>query len=208
MRRGFEQLYNQKGACMAKRQEGLSFYTRKKKVSPSVIREIFGILFGIFTAIFIAVVLTYFFGMTTNVVGDSMEPTVYNGQTIYVDRFAYMLATPERGDVIVFLPNGNKNTHYYVKRVIAVPGDVVVIKNGICYVNGEESDYVTVKILDAGIMENEVTLGSGEYFCLGDAPNSGEDSRSANIGMVKLADIKGRAWLHLKCEQDTIGFIA
>ena len=192
---------------MAKKYNGLSFYTRKKKISPSIFREIFGVLFGIFAAMFIAVVLVYFFGMTTNVVGNSMEPTVYNGQTIYIDRFAYMLATPQKGDVVVFLPNGNKNTHYYVKRVIATPGDKVVIEDGICYVNGEESEFVTIKIMDAGTVENEVTLGSGEYFCLGDDPNSGEDSRSANIGMVKISDIKGRAWLHLKCEEDSIGFI-
>ena len=192
---------------MAKKHNGLSFYTRKKKISPSIIREIFGVLFGIFAAMFIAVVLNYFFGMTTNVVGNSMEPTVYNGQTIYINRFAYMLATPQQGDVIVFLPNGNKNTHYYVKRVIAVPGDTVVIEDGICYVNGEESEYVTIKILDPGTLENEVTLQSGEYFCLGDDPNSGEDSRSANIGMVKTEDIKGKAWFHLKCEEDGYGFI-
>lgn len=192
---------------MAKRHNGLSFYTRKEKISPSIIREIFGVLFGIFAAIFIAVVLTYFFGMTTNVVGVSMEPTVYNGQTIYIDRFVYMLSTPKKGDVVVFLPNGNKNTHYYVKRVIATPGDKVFIEDGICYVNGEESDLVTIKIMDPGIMENEITLESGEYFCLGDDPNSGEDSRSANIGMVKTEDILGKAWLHLGHEEDSLGFI-
>lgn len=187
--------------------KGLTFYQRKKRMNFSVMKEIFSYLFIILFAIFLGAVMTYTFGMSTNVIGVSMEPTLGNGQTIYINRFAYTLATPKVGDVVVFLPKGNQNTHYYVKRVIAGSGDTVVIREGICYVNGSRSPYVTEKILDAGIAEVEFTLEGGEYFCLGDNVNNSEDSRSANIGPVKSKDIIGKAWLYSGGETDEIGFI-
>ena len=189
------------------RQKGLYFYKRKKKISSAVLREIFNWIFGILAVIFIAFVLVYFFGMTTNVVGVSMEKSLSNGQGILIDRFVYVLSTPKEGDVIVFLPNGNENAHFYVKRVVAVPGDEVYIQNGILYVNGNESKWIDDKILDSGIVENPLTMQSGEYFCVGDNINNSEDSRSANVGPVKESDIIGRAWLRLSCENSGMGFI-
>ena len=111
------------------------------------------------------------------------------------------------GDIVAFLPNGNKNSHYYVKRVVAGPGDKVRIADGTLYVNGQESKWVTERILDAGIAENEIILGNKEYFCIGDNPNNSEDSRSANIGPVEEGDMIGKAWFHLKSGTDGIGFI-
>lgn len=189
------------------RRKGLSFYQKKKKINPGILRDIFGTLFGMAVAVFVAFFLVYFFGMSTNVVGPSMEPALYNGQIIYVNRFAYALSTPEIGDVVLFYPNGNVNTHYYVKRVIAEPGDTVLIRGGVCYVNGEASPYVTTFILDGGIASSELTMGTGEYFCIGDNPNNSEDSRSANIGTVKDTDILGRVWFCLGDAGGTLGFV-
>ena len=145
--------------------------------------------------------------MTPRVVGMSMEPTLENGQQIFIDRFLYVLSSPKAGDVVAFLPNGNENSHYYVKRVVAGPGDKVRIADGTLYVNGQESKWVTERILDAGIAENEIILGNKEYFCIGDNPNNSEDSRSANIGPVEEGDMIGKAWFHLKSGTDGIGFI-
>ena len=189
------------------RNKGLSFYKRKKKISSSAVREVLIVLFGMAAAVFIAVVLPFFFGTYTNMVGMSMEPQLYNGQRVYVNRFSYLLATPKTGDVVVFLPNGNTNTHYYIKRVVAVPGDTVLIQNGVLYVNGIASSWVDVKIMDPGIAEVEFVLELGEYFCMGDNPGSSEDSRSANIGPVNEQDIIGEAWLHLGSEDIGIGLV-
>jgi len=189
------------------RNNGLSFYRRKKKISTAIVKEIFSYIVGICIAVFVAVVLVYFLGMSTHVVGVSMEPTLYNEQKILINRFGYVLATPKQGDVVVFLPNGNENAHYYVKRVVAVPGDKVWIKDGVLYVNGLASAWCTEKILEPGIAENEFTLESGEYFCIGDNPNNSEDSRSANIGPVSDVDIIGEAWFHFQSEAEGIGFI-
>lgn len=186
---------------------GLNFYKRKKKISPLAVREVFVVLFGMVAAVFIAVVLTYFFGTYTNMVGASMEPGLHNGQRVYVNRFSYILSTPEIGDVVVFLPNGNTNTHYYVKRVVAGPGDTVLIQNGVLYVNGAESLWADVKILDAGIAAVELTMQQGQYFCVGDNPGSSEDSRSANIGPIREQDIIGEAWLHLGSDEGGMGLV-
>ncbi len=189
------------------RSKGLSFYKRRKKISSAMLREIFSWIFGIFTAVFIAGVLNLFFGMTTNVVGVSMEPVLYSGQQIFVDRFFYLISAPKRGDVVVFLPNGNENSHYYVKRVVAVPGDRIVINGGVLYVNGLESEWVSAYIAEPGIAENDFTLNSGEYFCIGDNPGGSEDSRSANIGPVKETDIIGKVWFHARYGEQGMGFV-
>ena len=191
---------------MAK-QRGLSFYRRKKKIGSAIFREIISYILGIMIAVFLAIVIIYFWGMSTKVIGDSMNPVLFNGQTIYIDRFSYMLSNPKAGDVVVFLPNGNENEHYYVKRVIAVPGDTVRIQDGICYVNGEESEHITQTISEAGIAENDILIENGSYFCIGDNPDNSEDSRSANIGLIKDADILGKAWFHARIEEIGMGFI-
>lgn len=187
--------------------KGLIFYKRKKKISTASIREIFSWIFGIFTAVFIAVVLNLFLGMATRVVGVSMEPALYNGQQVFINRFLYLLTTPKRGDVVVFLPNGNENAHYYVKRVVALPGDSVEIRDGVLYVNDEESEWVTDRIADAGIAASRFILGQGEYFCIGDNPDNSEDSRSANIGSVNETDIIGKVWFRAPCDELGMGFV-
>ena len=186
---------------------GLSFYSRKKKVSSGLFIEILSWIFGVVFAIFLAGVLVYFFGMTTRVVGDSMEPTLYNEQTVLVDRLSYVFSTPKSGDVVVFLPNGNEKSHYYVKRVVAGPGDTLRIEDGTLYVNGLETEWPMDIILDSGILDKEMTMERGTYFCIGDNPNNSEDSRSANIGPIKEADIYGKVWFHLKASNDGMGFV-
>lgn len=162
-----------------------------------------------FVAIFLAFALTYFVGMRTSVVGDSMEPALYNGQEILINRFTYKLSSPKRGDVIVFLPNGNQKTHYYVKRVIALPGETVQIIGGKVYIDGivldEDENFDT--IIDPGIAGNEITLGADEYFVLGDNRNSGEDSRSGNIGAINKSNIIGQAWYRFKHEESEMGLV-
>lgn len=178
-----------------RRAKGLSFYRRRKKISTTIVHEILSYAAGILIAAFLAFVIVYFVGIRTSVIGVSMEPALYNGQEILINRFAYKLANPKAGDVVVFLPNGNQNTHYYVKRVVAVPGEKVQIRDGILYVNGNAVEDDTYDLIaDAGIAEHEIKLGNDEYFVMGDNCNSSEDSRSGNIGPVSRDDIMGKAW--------------
>lgn len=162
----------------------------------------------IMATILVAFVLVYSIGMKTSVIGVSMEPTLYNGQSILVNRLIYNLFSPKNGDIVIFFPNGNQNAHYYVKRVVAVPGETVQIRDGKLYVNGviyEEVEYD--KIADAGIVDNELVLEEDEFFLLGDNINNSEDSRSGNIGAVKRENILGKVWFHMAAVDSGIGFM-
>ncbi len=194
---------------MARRSKGLTFYEKKKRVSKDMVREILVTIFYCFAAVLLAFVLVFLVGMKISVIGVSMEPALYNGQEIFINRFIYKLFQPGRGDIIAFLPNGNQNSHYYLKRVVGLPGERVQIIGGYVYIDGELLDEGDTydKISDPGIAENEVILGSDEYFVLGDNRNSSEDSRSGNIGPVKKETIAGKAWFHLSSEKEPMGFV-
>lgn len=193
---------------MAKK-KGLTFYEKEKKISKAMIKEIFWMIFYCFAAVLLAFVLVFSVGMKVAVIGVSMEPGLYNGQEILVNRLVYRLSSPKRGDVVVFLPNGNKNSSYYVKRVVGLPGETIQIIDGYVYIDGrfyaEDENYD--KIADAGIAETSLKLGEKEYFVLGDNRNNSEDSRSGNIGAVHADTIQGKAWFHLACGEENMGLI-
>lgn len=194
---------------MAKKKRGLSFYRKKKVVNKELVNTVLVYVFWGLVMTFIAFVFVYCFGIRTSVIGVSMEPELYNGQEVFIDRFTYFFTKPKSADVIVFLPNGNKNAHYYVKRVVAVPGDSIIISEGILYVNDSlYSDSLIVdKIENPGITENMIILGEDEYFVIGDNINNSEDSRSSNVGVVKKEYIIGKAWFRLAAEEVGMGFI-
>ena len=181
------------------RKKGLQFYQKEKKINSAIIKDMFELLIGTVVVVFLAFALVFYLGMRTSVIGNSMEPTLSNGQEILINRFRYLFTSPDRGEVVVFLPNGNTNTHYYVKRIIALPGETIQIIDGQIYIDGilTAQDERFDEMADPGIAENEIRLGDGEYFVLGDNRNSSEDSRSGNIGTVKEYDIIGKAWFHL-----------
>lgn len=191
------------------RRSGLNFNKKRRKIEAAVVKEVFSWIIGIFSAILLAFVVVYCVGMTTSVIGISMKPTLENGEKIMVNRFVYKISSPKQDDVIVFVPNGSLNSHYYVKRVVGTPGDTVQIIDGHLYINGElyenEDDYD--EMAQAGIAENKITLKKGEFFVLGDNRNNSEDSRSANIGIVNKKNIIGKAWIHLGAGDNTIGFV-
>lgn len=179
-----------------RRKSGLNFGKQKKKINMAVVKEVLTWTVEIALTLLLAFTFVYFVGLRTSVVGQSMAETLNSGDEILVNRFVYKVTNPKPNDIIVFLPNGNEKSHYYVKRVIAVPGDTVLIQNGTVYVNGEAFDEeISVdSIEDAGLAEEEITLGTDEYFVLGDNRNNSEDSRYANIGNIKKEYIIGKAW--------------
>lgn len=184
------------------RRKGLTFYQKKNKINPNLIKDIFEMIVGSVIAVFLAFVIVFSIGMRTSVVGDSMEPVLHNGQEILMNKVVYRLSSPKRGDVIVFLPNGNQNSHYYVKRIVGLPGEKVQIKDGNVYINGAllEEDEIFDNIVDAGIAQNGLELATDEFFVLGDNRNSSEDSRSGNVGAVKRETIIGKAWFRMSKE--------
>lgn len=179
--------------------DGLNFGRQKRKINVTAVKEVFSWMIEILLAIVLAFTFVYFIGLRTSVVGQSMSPTLVSGDEILVNRFVYKVTDPKRGDIIVFLPNGNEKSHYYVKRVIGVPGDTVLIQNGAVYINGEvyKEEIEAAAIEEAGLASEEITLASDEYFVLGDNRNNSEDSRYANIGNIKKDYIIGKAWFRV-----------
>ena len=193
-----------------KRRSGLNFARkRRKKINIKALREVLSFGFWIVISVFLAFVFVFAFGYRTNVVGSSMEPNLLSGQKILINRLVYQISSPKFYDVIAFVPNGNEDSHIYVKRVIGVPGDTILIKDGYIYINGiklsEDSSYDVIK--DPGIAEAEIYLSDDEYFVLGDNRNYSEDSRSGNIGVVKKSYITGKVWFKLSKNLENLGFV-
>ncbi len=187
---------------------GLNFQPGKRGMNLERIKGATAWVCEIILAVAIAAVIVYFMGVRISVVGQSMSGTLENGDTVLVNRFEYKLFQPKPNDIIVFLPNGNEKSHYYIKRVIAVPGDTVQIIDGKVYVNGEPfAEEIEDPYIENGLLAQEpIVVGEDEYFVLGDNRNNSEDSRYANIGNVKKEHIEGKAWL-LVSPLDKLGFI-
>jgi signal peptidase I len=183
---------------MRRKRSGLNFGKQRKKFNMPLFKEILSWIVELAIVIVMAYVLVSSFGCRTSVVGQAMESQLQSNDQILVNKFVYMLTKPKTGDVVVFLPNGNEKSHYYVRRVIGTPGDTVQIINGAVYVNGTiyNEDIDVAAIEDAGLAADELTLGKDEYFVLGDNRNNSEDSRYANIGMVKKEYMLGKAWFY------------
>ncbi len=150
-----------------------------------------------FFAVVAAAFIINSFVITRDVVsGNSMYDTLSDGDLIMVDLISYRFASPGRYDIVVFPSPYEKNANI-VKRVIGLPNETVRIDDeGKIYINDREINdrYGSETILDAGLASGRgVTLGSDEYFVMGDNRNDSLDSRSYEIGNIKKKRIKGKA---------------
>lgn len=169
---------------------------RKKRFHFDMIRPIGMWVIKIAVVCLFAFVFVWYFGQRVSAVGDSMSPVLRNGDITLVNRIIYDASAPKRGDIIVFKPNGNENSHYYIKRIIGLPGETVEFIEGAVYIDGEklEEDYETTDIKDVGVVTEKIELSGDEYFVLGDNRMNSEDSRMADVGNVKRSYIYGKAW--------------
>ncbi|MCF0127724.1 MAG: signal peptidase I [Pseudobutyrivibrio sp.] len=179
-----------------KNKSSLNFRRRRRQINKLKIGKIFLFLLETSIMILLAYATVDAFGRQIEVSNASMEPTYGSKQMVLVNIYAYSFFEPEVGDVIVFKPKANVNANYSVKRIIAGPGDTVLIKKGRLYINGERLTTGAGKeyINDSGMAASELTLPEGEFFVIGDNPNFSEDSRYDTIGNVTLGDIYGKVW--------------
>lgn len=141
----------------------------------------------------------YFLIQPFYVKGASMEPTYNDHEYLIINEIAYRLREPARGEVVVFrYPNDPRQ--FFIKRVVAMPGETVVVSAGRVKILSadrpegwylDESAYLPDGTFVAG--ERRVSLGAAEYYVLGDNRGSSLDSRS--FGPVPRANIVGRVWL-------------
>lgn len=149
--------------------------------------------------------LTYFVitfvGQRTEVDGESMEATLFDGDNLIVDKITYRFRNPQRFDIIVFPFQYQENT-FYIKRIIGMPGETVQIDGqGNIYIDGvllEESyGREIIRPEKIGIASEPILLGEDEYFVMGDNRNNSTDSRTEIVGNIHRDDIVGRAWLRI-----------
>ena len=169
---------------------------KRKKVLLRLLRWV--IDFAI--AIGIAYLLVVYTVEQCNMINNSMEPTIKEDETILISKIAFRKKPPQRYDLIVFKQTGGEHMYYDIKRVIGLPGETVLIKDGEIYINGEMLlEPVKVDPMQlAGFAEEGIVLDEDEYFVLGDNRNDSEDSRFASMGNVTRDSIVGMAWVRVK----------
>ncbi|MDO8515878.1 MAG: signal peptidase I [bacterium] len=133
--------------------------------------------------------------------GESMVPNFQNGDYLLIDELTYRLRTPVRGEVDVFR-YPNDETTYFIKRVIGLPGERILIRDGrVTIFNDEHKDGFTLNelsYLPAGLSTEgnaDVTLQDNQYFMLGDNRPYSSDSRT--WGVLPAKDIIGLVRMRL-----------
>lgn len=186
---------------------------RKQRGSGSFLREL---PFLLLIAFLLAFLLRTFVVQVFYIPSSSMEPTLRIDDRMVVEKVTYRFREPRRGEVAVFegesfgVPQNGRgpvarvvrgvgqfvgvvpaSARDFVKRVIGLPGDEVVIEDGQVFVNGEPIDEPYV-VFDDGSDYGPVTVPEGHLFFLGDnRPNSSDSRRS--LGFVPRSQIVGRA---------------
>jgi len=134
----------------------------------------------------------------TRVLGPSMEPTLHDGDLIIVNKLEYYFTDPERGEIIVFPYKGDPSKQY-IKRIIALPGEVIDIREGKVYINGElyEEEYILEEMQLRGDIDFPYAIPADTYFVMGDNRNNSSDSRYQDVGTIEKDKIIGHAVIRL-----------
>lgn len=170
-----------------------------KKIGQFILETIQAIVLAL--SIFIIVYLFLF--QPHQVKGKSMYPNFDDGEFILTNKISYRFSSPQREDVIIFkAPKSEPCAEIeceYIKRIVALPGERMMISNGHFYINGSplEEKYLSPSLLsNPGSYLNEgveKTIPSGYYLPIGDNRNSSRDGRE--FGPVPVESIVGKAWL-------------
>ncbi len=152
-------------------------------------------------AVIIVVPIRLFIAQPFVVSGESMFPTFHNGEYLIVDEISYILGEPERGDVVIFrYPEDPKR--YFIKRIIGLPNEEIIIKDGtITIINEENKEGLSLDQTylkgDFGTTKEykKYKTSSDEYFVMGDNRDRSSDSRF--WGNLPRDLVIGRAFLRL-----------
>ena len=171
----------------------------KKPEEINIVKELLSLIIFIGLVVLLCYFVINFVGCRSRVDGSSMNPTLEDGDNLWVDKLSYRFGNPKRFDVIIF--NYDEDTTY-VKRIIGLPGETVRIdQDGHIFINDQllKEDYGKEVILptNLGRASQPVVLGEDEYFVLGDNRNNSQDSRWADVGNVNRKDIVGKVILRI-----------
>ena len=146
----------------------------------------------------IAIIFRIYIAQPFIVSGASMEPTFLDKQYLVVDEISYRFENPQRGDVVIFkFPLDTSK--YFIKRIIGLPGDRVLVEGSkITIFNKENPNGLVLNepyIAYQSDVKSDTTLKADEYFTMGDNREKSWDSRY--WGVVPKKDLTGRALIRL-----------
>jgi signal peptidase I len=156
------------------------------------------ILFIVILVVGVIIPIRVFIAQPFVVEGESMFPTFKDGDYLIVDQFSYRVTEPDRGDVIVFrYPDDPKL--FYIKRVIGLPGETVSVQKGNVVITGRNGEVITLEepyvVAEDATYTLDATLGSEQYFVMGDNRPRSSDSRV--WGPLPKENIMGRAFVRM-----------
>ena len=160
-----------------------------------LVRRITSWTVDIILVLILAFFLTWAFGTRVTMEGNSMTPLVSSGDRLLVNRTKGKLIPLQRFDIAAYTLSGEENV--YLKLILGLPGETVQIRDGKVYINDQllEDERISFSIPNAGVAEEAVLLGEGEYFVIGRSPDASRDSRFSDIGNISSRQILGTVWL-------------
>ena len=167
------------------------------RIFKSFLKIIYEIIKTVALILLIFFIVRYFLIQPFIVDGNSMEPNFHNKDYLMVDKISYRFKQPQRGDVIIFHPPNS--SIYYIKRIIGLPGDKVMIENDNIFIyNKQNPEGVELKepyLADNTKTMNNITqtLQENEYYVLGDNRENSSDSRE--FGPITKSRFAGKAFL-------------
>ena len=170
----------------------------KNRIINPVVRGLVEWIIAIGFALLLFFVLRMYLFRVAHVSGESMSPTLADGDRVILNRAAVVFGEPQAGDIIAFPYPGNPSEHH-IKRVIGVPGDVVDFANGNFTVNGYPlgDDFSHEVVWSGGNVGLPLTVEEGRYFVLGDNRNASKDSRYSTVGTIAGSDVVGRVLIRI-----------
>lgn len=156
------------------------------------ILEVIVFAFAIFLFLYLLVMQPH------KIKGASMQPNFPDGEFLLTDKISYRFGKPARGDVVIFKAPVAEDEEF-IKRIIALPGETIVLREGYFYINGKflKEEYLAPNLytnIGNFLNENEeYTVPAGKYFVVGDNRPHSSDSRY--WGPVDFKALNGKAWL-------------
>lgn len=160
------------------------------------LNSIFDFFQGIVVFMAILVMIYLFLFSPQEINGQSMFPTFYDKELLITNKIVYKLKEPKRGEVVIFKSPMNKDIDY-IKRVIGLPGETILLKNNSFYINGQKllEPYIGPGVItSAGSFLKEgipFTIPDGSFFVCGDNRPHSSDSRE--FGPIPISDFIGQA---------------